>query len=110
MCRRVALVAQLLLTSNVFLSSLIPSTLMMEAIRSPDSSVLTRATWRNIPEDIILHSHRRENLKSYTSFTSTVNLHLDAAETMHMQQYARNVRQFKLFHLMKFNEAICEDF
>jgi hypothetical protein len=28
-------------------------------------SVLTRATWRNIPEDAILHSHRRENLKSY---------------------------------------------
>jgi hypothetical protein len=29
-------------------------------------SVLTRATRRNNPEDIILHSHRRENLKSYT--------------------------------------------
>jgi hypothetical protein len=27
--------------------------------------VLTRATRRNIPEDTILHSHRRENLKSY---------------------------------------------
>jgi hypothetical protein len=23
------------------------------------------ATWRNIPEDTILHSHHRENLKSY---------------------------------------------
>jgi hypothetical protein len=29
------------------------------------TSVLTRATQRNIPEDDILHSHRRENLKSY---------------------------------------------
>jgi hypothetical protein len=28
---------------------------------------LTRATWRNIPEDTILHSHCRENLKSYGS-------------------------------------------
>jgi hypothetical protein len=28
-------------------------------------SVFTRATWRNIPEDAVLHSHRRENLKSY---------------------------------------------
>jgi hypothetical protein len=26
---------------------------------------LLRATWRNIPEDTILHSHCRENLKSY---------------------------------------------
>jgi hypothetical protein len=30
--------------------------------------VLTRATRRNNPEDTILHSHRRENLKSYTAF------------------------------------------
>jgi hypothetical protein len=27
---------------------------------------LTRATRRNNPEDTSLHSHRRENLKSYT--------------------------------------------
>jgi hypothetical protein len=29
---------------------------------------LVRATRRNIPEDTILHSHRRENLKSYIIF------------------------------------------
>jgi hypothetical protein len=34
-------------------------------LRRNTKSVLTRATRRNIPEDIILHSHRRENLKSY---------------------------------------------
>jgi hypothetical protein len=28
----------------------------------------SRATRHNIPEDAILHSHRRENLKSYTIF------------------------------------------
>jgi hypothetical protein len=38
--------------------------------RSSETSVLTRATWRNIPEYDILHSHRRGNLKSYVMFSS----------------------------------------
>jgi hypothetical protein len=41
------------------------STLKMEAIRSSETSVHTRSTRRHIPEDGILHSHNRENLKSY---------------------------------------------
>jgi hypothetical protein len=37
----------------------------MEATRSSETSVLTNNTRRKIPEDGLLHSHRRENLKSY---------------------------------------------
>jgi hypothetical protein len=58
-------VAQLLVTANIVPSSLILSTLMMEAVHSSETSVLTRVTSRHIPENGILHSHHHENLKSY---------------------------------------------
>jgi hypothetical protein len=47
---------------------------MKEAPGSSGTSVLTRATWRNNTEDTILHSRRRENLKSYKYFAVYVGL------------------------------------
>jgi hypothetical protein len=74
MLRRVALVrtdvrryVQLLLTANVPRSRIIFT--LMEMIRSFETSVLTTATRPHIPEDGILHSHRRENIKSYIALT-----------------------------------------
>jgi hypothetical protein len=59
------IVPRLLVTANVVASWPILVILMIEAIHSSETPVLTRAIRRHIPEDGILHSHHRENPKSY---------------------------------------------
>jgi hypothetical protein len=58
-------VLRLLITANVVTCSLILVTLMMDSIRSSETSIITNATRRNIAEGGILNSHSRENLISY---------------------------------------------
>jgi hypothetical protein len=48
----------------------------MEVIRSSETSVYIRSTRRHIPEDGVLHSHRRENLKSYNRTTVYRTFHV----------------------------------
>jgi hypothetical protein len=57
-------VRRLLVIANIIPSSPILHIFMI-VIRAYETSVLTRITRRNIPEDDILHGDRRENLKPY---------------------------------------------
>jgi hypothetical protein len=70
---------------------------MKEAPGSSETSVLTRATRRNNPEDTILHSHLRENLKSYNVFPSSpifVILMMEALRSSEMSDITRAKRRY----------------
>jgi hypothetical protein len=61
-------VHRLLVTARVPGSPILV-TLINEGLSSSETLVLTRATWRNITEDGILHSHSCESLNSYIALT-----------------------------------------
>jgi hypothetical protein len=65
--------------------------------RNTETSVHTRATQRNIPEDAIFHSHRRENLKFYVS-----DMLVSAYQTIHHIQEDHS--HTHCFEILKFHK------
>jgi hypothetical protein len=60
---------RLLVVTNFVPTLPILVTPVIEAIRSFETQVPTTLTWRNIPQEGILHTHHLKTLKSYLALT-----------------------------------------
>jgi hypothetical protein len=83
---RVARIGELGTTLAVTNSPIL-TTLMKEALSFSETSVLRIATRRNIPEDAILHSHRRENSTSYLTIIDYRFEKNEQMKCMHRMRY-----------------------
>jgi hypothetical protein len=82
----------------------------MEAIRSSETSVQsTTSTRRHTPEDGILHSHRRENLKSYILFL-LVSIHVPNmifSYSIYEIRPSNRFRVIEAYHILVFVQLPC---
>jgi hypothetical protein len=68
----------------------------MEATLSSETSAYNEPTRRQIQEDCIIHSHRRENLKSYTFCSSLTSFFQELLVYIQQEFSATSVRLFVL--------------